>query len=89
MFRFLSLCAHRPGAAGVVQRPRLPCQLSNRLNSRSRRNNTAWTARAGAHRIERFNRTYRTYRTEVLNAHLFESVAELQAITDAWLDVYN
>jgi putative transposase len=36
--------------------------------------------------IERFNRTYRT---EVLNAHLFESVAELQAITDAWLDVYN
>lgn len=36
--------------------------------------------------IERFNRTYRT---EVLNAHLFESVAELQAITAAWLDVYN
>jgi len=36
--------------------------------------------------IERFNRTYRT---EVLNAHLFESVAELQAITDAWLVVYN
>jgi putative transposase len=36
--------------------------------------------------IERFNRTYRT---EVLNAHLFESVAELQAITDAWLQVYN
>jgi putative transposase len=36
--------------------------------------------------IERFNRTYRT---EVLNAHLFESVAELQAITDAWLNVYN
>jgi hypothetical protein len=25
----------------------------------------------------------------VLNAHLFESVAELQAITDAWLDVYK
>jgi putative transposase len=36
--------------------------------------------------IERFNRTYRT---EVLNAHLFESVAEVQAITDAWLVVYN
>lgn len=36
--------------------------------------------------IERFNRTYRT---EVLNAHLFESVADLQAITDAWLQVYN
>jgi len=36
--------------------------------------------------IERFNRTYRT---EVLNAHLFESVAELQAITDAWLRIYN
>ena len=36
--------------------------------------------------IERFNRTFRT---EVLNAHLFESVAELQAITDAWLQVYN
>lgn len=36
--------------------------------------------------IERFNRTYRT---EVLNAHLFESTADLQAITDAWLRVYN
>jgi len=36
--------------------------------------------------IERFNRTYRT---EVLNAHLFESIAELRAITDAWLRVYN
>jgi putative transposase len=36
--------------------------------------------------IERFNRTYRT---EVLNAHLVESVAELRALTDAWLVVYN
>ena len=32
--------------------------------------------------IERFNRSYRT---EVLNAHLFESIAELRALTDAWL----
>lgn len=31
----------------------------------------------------------RTYRTEVLNAHLVESVAELRALTDAWLIVYN
>jgi len=36
--------------------------------------------------IERFNRTYRT---EVLNAHLCESVTELQVLTDAWLLVYN
>ena len=36
--------------------------------------------------IERFNRTYRT---EVLNAHLFELVAELQVITDVWLNVHN
>jgi putative transposase len=36
--------------------------------------------------IERFNRTYRT---EVLNAHLFESIAELQALTRQWLRVYN
>jgi len=36
--------------------------------------------------IERFNRSYRT---EVLNAHLFESLAELRVLTDAWLRVYN
>jgi putative transposase len=36
--------------------------------------------------IERFNRSYRT---EVLNAHLFDSTTELQAVTDAWLGTYN
>src|SRR4029078_2244136 len=36
--------------------------------------------------IERFNRSYRT---EVLNAHLFESIAELRALTIEWLRVYN
>ena len=36
--------------------------------------------------IERFNRSYRT---EVLNAQLFESIAELRAITDQWLEIYN
>jgi putative transposase len=36
--------------------------------------------------IERFNRSYRT---EVLNAHLFESIAELRVITTQWLEIYN
>ena len=36
--------------------------------------------------IERFNRSYRT---EVLNAHLFESIAELRALTTEWLRIYN
>ena len=36
--------------------------------------------------IERFNRSYRT---EVLNAHLFESLAEVRALTECWLVVYN
>ena len=36
--------------------------------------------------IERFNRSYRT---EVLNAPLFESVAELQALSSTWLRIYN
>jgi putative transposase len=36
--------------------------------------------------IERFNRSYRT---EVLNAHLFESIAELRAVTDQWLRNYD
>ncbi len=36
--------------------------------------------------IERFNRSYRT---EVLNAHLFESVAELRAMTDTWRRIDN
>jgi integrase-like protein len=36
--------------------------------------------------IERLNRSYRT---EVLNAHLFGSVAGLRALTDTWLRIYN
>lgn len=36
--------------------------------------------------VERFNRSYQT---EVFNAHLFESIAELRVLTDAWLRVYN
>lgn len=36
--------------------------------------------------IERFNRSYRT---EVLNARLFESVAELRALTNTWLRSYS
>ena len=29
------------------------------------------------------------HRTEVLNAHLFESIAELRALTNQWLQIYN
>lgn len=36
--------------------------------------------------IERFNRTYRA---EVLNAYLFHSTQEAQALSDAWLVDYN
>lgn len=36
--------------------------------------------------IERFNRSYRE---EVLNAYLFDSVTEVQHITDDWLRRYN
>ena len=36
--------------------------------------------------IERFNRSYRE---EVLNAYLFESITEVQQITDEWLKRYN
>ena len=36
--------------------------------------------------IERFNRTYRD---EVLGAYLFESIEQVQQITDAWLIEYN
>ena len=36
--------------------------------------------------IERFNRTYRT---EVLNAYVFESVEQVQQITEDWLVEYN
>lgn len=36
--------------------------------------------------IERFNRSYRQ---EVLNAYVFESIEDVQLITDEWLEDYN
>jgi putative transposase len=36
--------------------------------------------------IERFNRTYRE---EVLNAFLFDSIGDVQEITDGWVERYN
>lgn len=35
---------------------------------------------------ERFNRSHRA---EVLNPHLFESIADVQQVTDDWLRRYN
>jgi len=42
---------------------------------------------AGSERVHRALQS--SYRPEGLNAHLFESIAELRALTDAWLRIYN
>ena len=36
--------------------------------------------------IEQFNRSYRE---EVLSAYVFESIAQVQLLTDEWLTIYN
>jgi putative transposase len=36
--------------------------------------------------VERFNRTFRT---EILNAHIFENIQQVQALADEWLRDYN
>ena len=36
--------------------------------------------------VERFNRTYRS---EVLDAHVFATVEQVQHLTEAWIDDYN
>ena len=43
----------------------------------------------GISRATFFKWRNRSYRTEALNAHLFESIAELQALTITWLRIYN
>ena len=43
----------------------------------------------GISRATFFKWRTRSYRTEALNAHLFESIAELQALTITWLRIYN
>jgi len=45
-----------------------------------------WQARSERLHIERFNRTCRE---EVLDAHLFESLDQVRAISEAWLAIYN
>ena len=92
--------ARRPGAQRTRGRPRLPGGLADGQRAGISRAavhrlvhrppggdplHPAGQADQNAY-IERFNRSYRT---EVLNAHLFESIAELQALTMTWLRIYN
>jgi hypothetical protein len=44
---------------------------------------------AGRIRTRTSSGSNRSDRTEALNAHLFESIAELRALTDTWLRIYN
>ena len=85
---------NRTGRPGHLHAGDLPPSTHHRRpSSRSRTTPRQRLIRSTVPRVESGNSQLQnaphSYRTEVLNAHLFESVAELRALTDTWLRIYN
>lgn len=79
------------GKPGKIRTDNGPEFTSKLFQCWLKKNNIAWSAiQKGKPQqnaiVERFNRTYRE---DILDAHLFETIAQADTLTQAWIEAYN